>query len=127
MDERLREAHTCVCLAARRRARQLTRRYDAALRPHGMTVGQFSLLVTLDYIEPAGMSTLAQATDIERTTLTRNLRHLLDRGWVAFVEHSDRRFRATELTSAGRIAVLAALPAWRTAQEETLSANSTST
>src|SRR3546814_1813697 len=42
----------CLCLAARRAARALSRRFDEALRPAGLTNGQFSLLMSLNRPEP---------------------------------------------------------------------------
>ena len=38
---------TCLCLHLRRAARAVGRRFDAALRPLGLTNGQFSLLMSL--------------------------------------------------------------------------------
>jgi hypothetical protein len=45
---------TCLCMHAQRAARALARRYDAVLRPHGLTNGQFSVLMSLNRPGPAG-------------------------------------------------------------------------
>ena len=39
---------TCLCLHMQRAARALARRFDEALRPVGLTNGQFSLLMSLN-------------------------------------------------------------------------------
>ena len=42
----------CLCFATQRAARTLARRFDEALRPVGLTSGQFSLLMSLNQPEP---------------------------------------------------------------------------
>src|SRR3546814_12520948 len=59
----------CLCLAARRAARALSRRFDEALRPAGLTNGQFSLLMSLHRPEPPPMGSVATPLAIYRTTL----------------------------------------------------------
>src|SRR5260221_394323 len=43
---------TCLCLHLQRAARAVARRFDEALRPLGLTSGQFSLLMSLNRAEP---------------------------------------------------------------------------
>src|SRR4051812_44720797 len=43
---------TCLCLHVQRAARALARRFDEALRPLGLTNGQFSLMMSLNRPEP---------------------------------------------------------------------------
>jgi DNA-binding MarR family transcriptional regulator len=54
---------------------------------------------------------------VERTTLTRNLRPLLARGWVTETATGDRRVRLLAITKRGVAAARAALPHWREAQK----------
>ena len=46
---------SCLCLHVQRAARALARRFDEALRPLGLTNGQFSLMMSLNRPEPAAM------------------------------------------------------------------------
>src|SRR5919206_2876829 len=71
---------TCLCLHAQRAARALARRFDEALRPLGLTNGQFSLLMALNRPEPAGMGAVASLLAMDRTTLTAALKPLARRG-----------------------------------------------
>ena len=59
---------------------------------------------------------LAGFLGLERTTLSRNLRPLLARGWLSVEEDEDRRVRIVKITAVGRAAARAALPHWRKAQ-----------
>jgi DNA-binding MarR family transcriptional regulator len=109
---------TCLCLHVQRAARALARRYDEALRPAGLTNGQFSLLMALNRPAPAGIGDVATLLAMDRTTLTAALKPLQRRGLVAVtVDEADRRSRRLALTPAGRATLAAALKGWRRAQK----------
>ncbi len=104
----------CLCLHVQRAARALVRRFDEALRPVGLTSGQFSLLMSLNRPEPAGVAQVAALLAMDRTTLTANLKPLERRGYVAVLTgEKDRRRRVLVLTAAGRSALGAAVPVWQ--------------
>lgn len=110
---------SCLCLHVQRAARALARRYDEALRPTGLTSGQFSLLMALNRPEPPLMGAVAAVLAMDRTTLTANLKPLERRGLlVVSVDPQDRRGRRLALTEAGREALIEALPIWRRVQAE---------
>jgi DNA-binding MarR family transcriptional regulator len=105
---------TCLCLHLQRAARALARRFDDALRPLGLTNGQFSLLMSLNRPEPASIKSVAALLGMDRTTLTANLKPLERRGLVkGVVDAADRRTRLLVLTGAGRSLLASAAPIWR--------------
>jgi DNA-binding MarR family transcriptional regulator len=53
---------------------------------------------------------------MDRTTLTRNLKPLLAKGWIAVGKEKDERVRLISVTEAGRQLVAEATPLWRDAQ-----------
>jgi DNA-binding MarR family transcriptional regulator len=109
----------CVCLGVQRAARGVARRYDEALKPLGLTSGQFSILSSLlrEGSEPIGV--LAALLGQERTTLTRNLRPLEAAGWIETKpDAKDARVRRVRLTDKGRELLRAAIPVWRAAQHD---------
>ncbi len=109
----------CLCLAAQRAARTLARRFDEALRPAGLTSGQFSLLMSLNRRQPPPIGAVAHLLAMDRTTLTANLKPLERRGLVvASIDGDDRRSRLLSLTEAGRAALRAAMPIWRRMHRE---------
>src|SRR3954471_12272265 len=90
---------TCLCLHAQRAARAVARRFDEALRPLGLTNGQFSLLMSLNRPEPATIGAVASLLAMDRTTLTANLKPLTRRGLVEVrIDGTDRRSRRLILT-----------------------------
>jgi DNA-binding MarR family transcriptional regulator len=104
----------CLCLHAQRAARALARRFDEALRPLGLTNGQFSLMMSLNRPEPPSMGSVASLLAMDRTTLTAALKPLERRGLVTVVANpDDRRSRLLALTSEGQSLLADALPLWK--------------
>ncbi|MCB1760028.1 MAG: winged helix-turn-helix transcriptional regulator [Gammaproteobacteria bacterium] len=104
-------------MSVRRTSRLLGVIYDAEFAPLGLKSTQFSLLVALSLMDGAGIQSLATAMQMDRTTLTRNLRPLQSREWVAVGVGDDRRSKALHLTPKGRALLTAAMPAWERAQQ----------
>ncbi len=103
----------CLCLHAQRAARALARRFDDALRPLGLTNGQFSLMMALNRPEPPPMGPVAALLAMDRTTLTAAVKPLSRRGLVLVLpDPRDRRGRRLALTEEGRGLLARALPIW---------------
>jgi DNA-binding MarR family transcriptional regulator len=104
----------CLCLHVQRAARALARRFDDALRPLGLTNGQFSLMMSLNRPAPAGMASVASLLAMDRTTLTAALKPLQRRGLVRiFPDPQDSRARLINLTPAGLRLLAKAVPIWQ--------------
>lgn len=116
----LEDTRGCLCFASRRAARAITRRFDKALKVHGLKSTQFSILSMLLQLGPIRLGALASGIGVERTSLTRNLGVLEGRGLVSIEEGEDARARIVEATANARDTVLAALPDWQRAQHETI-------
>lgn len=108
----------CLCLHLQRAARAVARHFDDALRPLGLTSGQYSLLVALNRPDPPRLGDVARFLAMDRTTLTANLKPLERRGLVASVpDPLDRRGRLLGLSAAGRDLAARAVPEWRAAHD----------
>jgi len=109
----------CLCLHVQRAARALARRFDDALRPLGLTNGQFSLLMSLNRPEPPGMAAVANLLAMDRTTLTAALKPLERRGLVKVaMDPADRRGRRLKLTAHGMKLLAEASPVWERTHAE---------
>ena len=109
----------CLCLHVQRAARALARRFDEALRPFGLTNGQFSLLMSLNRPEPPPMGPVASLLAMDRTTLTAALKPLESRGLVKISQDpSDRRSRILTLTARGQNLLIRAVPVWERTHQE---------
>lgn len=104
---------SCLCLHVQRAARALARRFDAALRPLGLTSGQFSLMMSLNRPAAPTIGSVALLLAMDRTTLTAALKPLQRRGLLKIMtDHRDHRARLLELTPKGKVLLARALPVW---------------
>lgn len=104
----------CLCLHAQRAARAIARRFDLALKPVGITSGQFSLLMSLNRPQPPQLGSVAALLAMDRTTLTANLKPLERAGLVETqTDPNDRRARLLRLTPRGRALLARAVPIWQ--------------
>lgn len=107
-------AGTCLCLHAQRAARALARLFDGALRPVGLTNGQFSLLMALNRPDAPSIGALATFLAMDRTSLTAALKPLARDGLLRVgPAASDRRSRIVTITPDGVARLGAALVIWR--------------
>lgn len=103
-------------MRARRLSRVVTRIFDGALRPLGITPAQLSLLVIIELQQPVTPSVIVRVLDIEKSTLSRNLRLMNEAGWIRErVEGGEKRL---QLTAAGRKLLSDVYPLWRAAQKK---------
>jgi DNA-binding MarR family transcriptional regulator len=115
---------SCLGVRVGRVHRLVTRAFEEALRPLGLSLPQLELLSALTLagasIKPAE---LAELTAVERSTMSRNLAVLQERGWVAATESSPTgRSMAVAITPAGSRQLARADSAWSSAQHAILAA-----
>jgi DNA-binding transcriptional ArsR family regulator len=72
----------CLAIRTRRLHRSVSRVYDAALRPHGLTAPQLALLVAIALTRGVQPKILSPILDLEKSTLSRNLALLVKHGWI---------------------------------------------
>ncbi len=106
----------CACFNLRKTTRAITQLYDEALRPTGLRVTQFSLLIAITILESVTVTRLAEIGVMDRTTLTRNLKPLEKKGLIKVVPGDDQRTRIVTLTAHGKEVLSKALPLWEKAQ-----------
>src|SRR5262245_8516365 len=73
----------CIAVKLRLLTRAVTKIYNRALRPHGLTVSQMNILVAVSYIGQAKQQDICQALHLEKSSLSRDLMRMRERGWVA--------------------------------------------
>jgi DNA-binding MarR family transcriptional regulator len=108
----------CLAMRVRQLNRRVTRIYDAALRPHGVSTAQLNVLVALALMSAARPTDVAHALGLEKSTLSRNLERMTARGWVAVGAGERGTEQQLRLLPAGRRVLEDALPAWRAAQRQ---------
>lgn len=108
---------TCMIARARLISRIATGIYDEAFRPFGLVSSQHTLLGAIRRLGMATRAEIGRANHIDRSTLTRNLKVMIDAGWIEEVpREAQGRQRPLRLSKAGEELLFASMPAWRAAQ-----------
>ena len=92
----------CHCIALRKIALKLTKIYDEALIDTGIKITQYSLLKNIEKIDSPNINHLATATQLDRSTLTRNLKKLERMKLIFFKFGDDKRNKILSLTPHGK-------------------------
>jgi DNA-binding MarR family transcriptional regulator len=108
----------CIATRLRMASRVITRVYDGALRPLGLTVTQMSMLAVAEDRGLIRQSEVGAELQLDDSTLSRNLELMRENRWLEKVSADDARVHSYRLTQAGRALLDKAIPAWRKAQRE---------
>ena len=107
----------CTNMVLRQLMRRVSHHYDLEMAKAGLKTTQYSLLSHVRKLGPLRPGELAQAMKMSASTLTRNLKPLVDAGWVELAAGSDARSRSVRITVAGSAKREEALEHWKVAQE----------
>src|SRR5215831_15346207 len=108
----------CIATRLRMASRVITKVYDDALRPLGLTITQMTMLVVAEDRGLIRQSEVGAELQLDDSTLSRNLERMRANGWLEEVSAEDARVHSYQLTEAGKALLDKALPAWRKAQTE---------
>ncbi len=114
----------CLGVRVGRMHRLVSRAFENALRPVGISLPQLEMLSALTIVSrPIRPTELADLLSIERSTMSRNLALMEAKGWIKTTETSPTgRSLTVQISKAGTSQLAAAEKAWRTAQRTVLSA-----
>jgi DNA-binding MarR family transcriptional regulator len=115
-------AGACLATRVRQLSRIITRVYDDAMRPLGITASQYTLLAQLAARDSITAVEIGHDLDIEKSTLSRNLKRLLALGHITMDPPAGRRGRGLHLTAKGQAVLKDAFPIWQDAQKRTIAA-----
>jgi DNA-binding MarR family transcriptional regulator len=107
---------SCACFSFRKASRVVTQYFDEILKPSGLLITQFTILVVITMAKSGTINELAERLVMDRTTLTRNLKPMEREGWLKSESGQDRRTRVISLTPNGEAVLAKALPLWKQAQ-----------
>lgn len=111
-------AGLCTAAKVRRLSRQVSQIYDEALAGHGLTIGQFGLLVCLSRRRGLGIGALAERLAADASTVSRLVKPLAVDGLLRIqIDPADRRGRLVWLSDAGHQRRAAAQAGWQAAQD----------
>jgi DNA-binding MarR family transcriptional regulator len=111
-----RVARECFALRVQLLNRVVTRLYDDALRPLGVTLNQMSILTVLANVPSAQPGDIGELLQMEKSTVSRNVKRMRQQKWVREGPGADGRRVALSLTETGRALLARAVPLWERAQ-----------
>jgi DNA-binding MarR family transcriptional regulator len=108
-----------LCESARRLARNLSALYESKLAENGLNVSQFIVMRYVAKLSPVHVSNLAEAVELDQSTMTRNLSVLKNLGVVEItVGREDGRTKLVKLSPKGTRILKKANLNWEKAQAE---------
>lgn len=106
----------CYCTLLRAAARRSAAIYDAALEPVGVNIAQFRLLRIIRRAGPLTLTALGGLSELDRSTIGRNVRVLERRRLVRLGRGEDQREACVTLTDEGAQVIEQGAPLWDEAQ-----------
>jgi DNA-binding MarR family transcriptional regulator len=110
------EPQGCTNFKLRQLTRRVSHHYDHELAKTGLKTTQYSLLSHIAVMGPINPGKLAKAMTMDASTLSRNLKPLIDAGWVSLKPGADARSRLVVITDAGLALRAQAKRHWKAAQ-----------
>jgi DNA-binding MarR family transcriptional regulator len=114
----------CACTTLRKASRALSRIYDEALAPVGLTVAQLGVLRAISRGDKEGepLSRLAETLVMDRTSLYRALNPMVRSGWLLIKDAPKGRAKLVQLSKAGIRVTADAAEYWQRAQSRVIGA-----
>ena len=106
----------CVARRLRQVNRTITRLYDEALRPYGLTVNQLNILAVVISEKKIRPGQLGQALGMEKSTVSRTVDRMVRKDWLKVNPGEDSRTQLLTVTAKGRKLLLSVTPVWDTLQ-----------
>ena len=107
----------CYCGRVLLAARAMTRLYNDELRSAGIEATQLLILQMVADLGPMTQGQLGERMAAGKTTVSRNVKLLQKRRWLAIDEGEDRRCRLLALTETGRSQIQKSRRQWKRAQQ----------
>ena len=83
----------CPAFNIRAASRIVTQLFDEILKPSGLQITQFAVLVGIHILDTPSINKLAKGLVMDRTTLTRGLKPLENEELIKIVSGNDKRTR----------------------------------
>ena len=111
-------SNKCVASQIRQLNRSVSRIYDERLRPHGLTISQFNILVAIANMGEVSPQIIGSTLNLEKSTLSRGLERMIKKEWLEACYSEGGRVQTITLTEAGKRQILEASHSWLKAQEQ---------
>ncbi len=108
----------CIAMRVRLLSRVLSSLYDRRVASLGIKASQGAMLVAIAKSGPLPQKLLGERLSMEKSTVSRNLKRMLAKGWIKALDGEDGRLQAVDLTPEGGKLLVEIHRKWREAQKE---------
>ena len=114
------ESSNCACFNLRKVSRVVTQIFDDVFRKEGIDLKgtQYSLLVNVFAHGPIPITRLSEVLVMDRTSLARNLKPLIEKEYLQITSDNDKRRKNVEITTKGKKILAKSYPHWKEAQKK---------
>lgn len=102
----------CVNARIRRLHRTIDGAYQQMMRPYSLRGSMLSILFIVGKRQNTNQKTLSTMLVLDESTISRDLKKLIERGLISYSVGSDNRNKELELTSNGVLLVNEIAPQW---------------
>ena len=120
MAEIIQRVNPCYCINMKRATNTLTKYYDEIIKTTGLTISQFSLLNEIKYLGICTKGEIAFHAKLDKSTITRNLKTLHEKGVIQDLSVNDSRESQISLTELGQKKIEEGRLLWNKAQKHIL-------
>ena len=113
-------AQACIAVRVRLLNRIITNIYDTAMRPHGISLNQASILTLITMSDTVGHGDLGRMLFMEKSTVSRNIERMKKKGWIATEPSEETGTAVITITPKGGQILEKAYAAWAEAQNEAI-------
>lgn len=102
----------CINAKLRRLHRMLNAAYESKFRPYGLQGSMVSILFIIGKRRGINQKAIADMLVLDQSTMSRDLKKLVDKGWVQVAKGQDPRHSELSLTQEGYELVETIAPVW---------------
>jgi DNA-binding MarR family transcriptional regulator len=111
-------AEECIAVQLRVLTRAVTKIYNKALRPHGLTVSQMNILVAVARLGDAKQQNVCRILHLDKSSLSRDVERMRAQGWLERLPGEDGRTGLLRVARSGKTLLQKTFPAWHQAQRQ---------
>lgn len=112
------DPRVCVNAKVRKLHRMLNTAYQSKINPFGLRGSMLSILFIIGKRKGVNQKTIADALVLDQSTMSRDLKKLMQKGWVSSTKGKDSRYSQLALTEDGQALLEEVTPVWEALQEK---------
>lgn len=102
----------CINAKIRKLHRIINSAYQQKINPFGLKGSMLSIMFIIGKMQRINQKKIADMLVLDQSTMSRDLKKLVDKGWVKLLKGEDSRNIEAELTNKGYLLLEEVVPVW---------------